>query len=101
MIPGMKLHLRRKWVLAAAPFVFAIGLALAGCGDSNYQDGTTRATQELKNGNPCIYTTSMADVGHTDPKTGLPYLVLEEPETPELLRMIEGHNATMYAKYAK
>ncbi|HET6246225.1 MAG TPA: hypothetical protein VFE47_00865 [Tepidisphaeraceae bacterium] len=84
----------------AAIFVAGmLALACGGCGNAGYRQGVSKANDELKAGSPCIYTTSMAEVGKTDPKTGLPFLVLESPETPELLDEIKGHNATIYSAY--
>jgi hypothetical protein len=99
MMAGMKEFQKGKWAPAVFVLAAMIGLNCVGCGNVNYQEGVNKANDELKSGTACIYTISMADVGKTDPKTGLPYFVVESSITPELLKMIEGHNETIYGSY--
>jgi hypothetical protein len=101
MIAGMRTKLKSKKVsfVARIALAGAIGLVCASCTNADYQDGVSRAESELQSNNPCIYTISMADRGATDKQTGLPYLVIEAPVTPEELKMIEGHNQTIYARF--
>ena len=99
MIADMKANSLKTGQAARIALAGAIGMACMSCSNGDYEDGVHRAESELSSGSACIYTVSMADRGRTDPTTGLPYLVIETPITPELVKMIDGHNQTIYARH--
>jgi hypothetical protein len=101
IIQMMIQKLKATGMAARMTLLGLIAITCASCASSDSQEGVHRAQQEISSGTACIYSTSVTDRGQTDPHSGLPYLVIELPVTPELLSMINAHNETIYAKYPR